>query len=82
MHNVTSIVLCIWCTHASSARKAAVKYAMNVGNYPMNAAGYSLPTEIYYLSQILITCSMRITFHMLAQGFGSREPPKTTSASS
>ena len=37
-------------THDSSARKAAVKYAVDAVNYLMDAAGSSLPTEIYYLS--------------------------------
>ena len=31
-----------------------VKYVMNAGNYLMDAAGYSLLTEIYHLSLVRI----------------------------
>ena len=82
MHNVTSIGHCFWRTNDSSARKAAVKYAANAGNYLMDAAGYSLLTEIYYLSHVLLTYNMRATFDTLAQEWGSREPPETTTTSS
>ena len=51
-----------WRTRDSSARKAAVKYAVDAVNYLMDAAGSSLPTEIYYLSQVRVTCNMRATF--------------------
>ena len=44
-----------WRTRDSRARKAGVKYAMNAVSYLMDAAGSSLPTEIYYLSQVLVT---------------------------
>ena len=30
-------------------------YAVNAGNHSMDATGYSLLTEIYYLSQMLLT---------------------------
>ena len=41
-----------------SARKTAVKYAVDAVNYLMDAAGSSLLTEIYYLSQGLLTWNM------------------------
>ena len=42
-----------------------VKYAVDAGNYRMDAAGLSLFTGIYYLSQVLATCNMRATFDIL-----------------
>ena len=46
----------------SSAREAADKYTKNAGNYLMDATGFSLRTEIYYLSQMRITNNMQATF--------------------
>ena len=54
MHNVTPIEHCFQRKHDSSAQTAAVKDDVNAGNNPVNAAGYSLPTDIYYLSQVLV----------------------------
>ena len=62
VHNVASIGHSFWRTPDSSAKKAAVKYVVNAGNYLMDAAGYFLITEMYYLSQMLLTCKMRATF--------------------
>ena len=61
-----------WRTLDSSAREAADKYTENAGNYRMDATGFSLRTEIYYLSQMRIACNMRTTFDVLAQEWGSR----------
>ena len=38
----------------SSAKKAAVKYAVNAGSCLMDAAGYPLLNEIHHLSQVLL----------------------------
>ena len=63
-----------WRARDWSARRAAVKYAMDAVNYLMDAAGYSLPTAIYYLSQALVTCNMRATFDILAQDWAPGNP--------
>ena len=63
-------------------RRAAVKYALYAVNYLMDAVAPSLVTEIYYLSQVRVTCNMRATFDILAQEWGSREIHKTTTTSS
>ena len=42
----------------------------------MAAAGYSLLTEIYYLSQILITCHMRATFDILVPNGAPKKPSR------
>ena len=67
VHDETSIGHCFWRTHNSSARTAAVTYVVSASDYLMDAAaGYSLLTEMYYLSQVLITRSTRAAFDTLA----------------
>ena len=82
MRNVNSIAHGRRRSHDSNARVALVRYALNAGNYLVAAAGYSLLTEIYYVSQVLVVCHVRATFDILAPKWGSEETLKTTTTSS